>query len=252
MIYITGSSGQIGRSLVSKLETIDLALTKIHHADYRKITFPQDKNSVLVHLGWETRNRSRAVQEQCRVESYDLISKALAAEMRVIYISSDSALSTTRSNYGQAKFKLQDQFNSMNVTCVRIGFVDFPSESKNYIKIAVKIFNHNLVIPRLIRPELRMRVTPHEKLIESLLELIHTSSKTILDLPEIHRTYALEEYLLYKSGRQGRNLPLQLPVPSGLVLFLLRVLSSLRGQRTNWHDSFLGLVDSSRKADLND
>ncbi len=172
--------------------------------------------------------------------------------MRVIYISSDSALSTTRSNYGQAKFKLQDQFKDMNITCVRIGFVDFPNERKNYIRAAMKVLNHSLVIPRIIRPVLHIRVVPQKKLIASLLELIHTSSKTNLDLPEIHQTYSLEEYLLHKLGRQGRKLPLQIPVPSALLLFILKIISCLRGQRTNWHDSLLGLVDSSRKANLND
>ncbi len=250
MIYITGAGGQIGRSLVSKMEIMDLDFIKIHHADYQNISFQKDESSVLIHLGWETKVRTRAAQEQCRVNSYDLINSALVAQLRIIYISSDSALSATRSNYGYAKYLLEEQLKDSNVTCVRLGFIDFPFETKNYIKTAMKIIKHNFVMPRIIQPELRMRVAPQEKLIESLLELISNPTETGRDLSEIHRTYTLEEYLLKKLGKENSKLPLKIPIPSILIMALLKCTSILSRQRTNWHDSFLGLVDSNRKADL--
>ena len=172
------------------------------------------------------------------------------AQLRIIYISSDSALSTTRSNYGYAKYFLEEQLKDSNVVCVRIGFIDFPFESKNYMKIALKIIKHNFFMPRVIQPELHMRVAPQEKLIESLLELISNPTETECDLSEIHRTYTLEEYLLQKLGKENSKLPLKIPIPSVLIITLLKCTSILSRQRTNWHDSFLGLVDSNRKADL--
>ena len=89
-----------------------------------------------------------------------------------------------------------------------------------------------------------------EKLIESLLELISNPTETECDLSEIHRTYTLEEYLLQKLGKENSKLPLKIPIPSVLIITLLKCTSILSRQRTNWHDSFLGLVDSNRKADL--
>ena len=132
--YVTGASGALGSEISIALHSLtDLEVVPLRRNE-NNTYIPnlqlrnQDGNrdpKFLVHCGWDTGNRTLAAQSNSKTETLEIAQYCQEHEIKMIFISSQSAILGTQSNYGAMKFEAEKIVAEHDGTSVRPGLILF-------------------------------------------------------------------------------------------------------------------------------
>jgi len=218
-IGITGSNSSIGRSLSIALRSAgheviefsrseDIGSPSYFQLQSEGLPFGMRDIKILIHLAWDrTRTASRSESINIRGSS-QLISELSTRGVRVIFLSTVSADSNSKSDYSREKFEVEQVVLKHQGTVIRAGVVT-DQNSSGIFGIINQLGNLPLICPHLI-PDPPLRLTRLDSLIDCCVDAVKDGLVAeVLTVADTRYTSLSE---LVHSIR-FRNATLHVPVP---------------------------------------
>jgi NADH dehydrogenase len=190
---------------------------------------------VLIHCGWDTRDRSVDAQQKSFISTTELAKCCVNLKIGMVFISSQSALS--ESNYGRMKYLAEQSVIEKGGTVVRPGLIMFDDAQGLQKLIGRKIMG---LVEIKTNPPLMVRVINAESFARELTGLLSLMPERneIIDLFDVVRSV---DSAAPNSIDKAR---LTVTVPLWLLKKVLKFTSRLNSNLYAKYDSFLGLTTS--------
>ncbi len=193
---------------------------------------PINHELVLIHCGWNTKNRSWAAQKR-NFEETKLISEfCQLRNIQLIFISSQSA--TSHSNYGEMKNRAEASVLLNGGLVLRPGLIIFEQPSGLQKIMASTVLS---TFPIRLNPDVSIRTVSIMKLINFITELIDGK------VP-LNRTVDFFDQTISINSLAGKTFSrfVKIPVPIGIVKRVLKTSGRFSQRLYSLYDSFLGLT----------
>ena len=242
--FVTGAHGAVGKLLStvigdnSEYEVIALRrddedgyVTSLIEAAHSLA----GNEMVLIHCGWDTRDRSVDAQQKSFFSTTELTKCCVNLKIGMVFISSQSALS--ESNYGRMKHLAEQSVIEKGGTVVRPGLIMF-DDAQGLQKLIGRKFMGLVEIKT--KPSLMVRVINAESFAKELTRLLPLMPERneIIDLFDVVRSV---DSAAPNSIDKAR---LTVTVPLWLLNRVLKFTSRLNNNLYAKYDSFLGLTTS--------
>jgi len=245
-VYITGSSGMLGRTFVKALnreskhdvtclsrDSSGSYVTSLRHLEDsvqdRKIT------RTLIHCGWNTRARSQAEQTACTEATRQLADFCSEASIQFVFVSSQSASTNAKSIYGQCKFSAESAAIDAGGIVIRPGLILFdpPSRLQRYLEIVAR-----LPVRVSVNPDPSLLVISANELADSI-EMICSLRNPLPGIYEVPNTETtLNAYL----ARRSPTRRIQIVVQAQTVHRSVQLLKHMGRFGSSMSDSIMGLI----------
>jgi hypothetical protein len=148
-VGITGASGKIANSLLSRLKSEKIEVVEIKRFKSKlnlveQIVRKNEDLDIMIDLGWNTKERDINSQSDSANSSIILSNFCKENSIKYIFISSMAALNATESNYGKAK-KLVEKKVDRSSIIYRPGYVLFQNNRR--LKSFTKLKKSKIYIP---------------------------------------------------------------------------------------------------------
>jgi nucleoside-diphosphate-sugar epimerase len=246
-VLVTGSTGYLGRALVRQLVAEGHSVTnlgrynlEVANSNNFNWTLGQsipskafEQNEVLVHLAWSTLSRTTADFHSNVGGSEQLIKSAQKHGLRVVFVSSVSAINPT-SSYGKAKFLVEEMLGDRD-SIIRVGLVQGNSTSLDSMQ------NSGLIrfLPFIVVPGGNLSLCT-----TSVASFIQASIFVILGEDMNKETLVIDQVeKLKKVVSRSSNKPI-ISLPAKFSLIVLKCVSRVSQRGRNMYDAFVGLMSS--------
>lgn len=248
---VTGANGFVGSRIAKELAQHGTVRELTRHSHYRfALGKPIDASilkgvDVLVHCAWDFSPKSRRDIKRVNVESSLALFEAAreAGVRRVIFISSMSAFTGTRSKYGQAKLAVERRAaqHHPDVVIVRPGLV-YDREAGGIVGAMRGVVGKLPLVP-LIAGGQEFYTCHAQDLARAVLELAEGPAPDgpVIAAEPVARTF--REILTVMAEASGAH-PRFVPVPHQLAYAGLRALEALHVPTRLRSDSIVGLVNN--------
>ena len=242
--FVTGAHGAVGKLLSTVI---------IDNSEYEVVALRRDDEDgyvtslielahslagnemVLIHCGWDTRDRSVDAQQKSCIGTTKLAKCCANLKIGMIFISSQSALSV--SNYGRMKYLAEQSVIEKGGMVVRPGLIIFDDAQGLQKMIGRKIMG---LVEIKTKPPLMVRVISAENFSKELTALLSLTPERneIIDLFEVVKSV---DSATPNSMDKAR---LTVTVPLWLITRVLKFTSKISKNLYAKYDSFLGLTTS--------
>jgi NAD(P)-dependent dehydrogenase (short-subunit alcohol dehydrogenase family) len=244
-VLVTGSSGRFGRLICNRLKRDnDFIVTPLSRNPDGSIVEQVGDwihkesilNKIVIHVGWNTIDRSRQVQMQCATDTAILAEMCQAYNVQFIFISSLSAVLGTHSNYGVAKYRAEKSVIGYHGKVVRPGLL-LMSDGMGFERL-FQMHVLKLVCPVFVFPRLKIGVNTVDETLYYLSSLLNIGEEQIDDQLQVD-FLTVHELVQRLQGTVGRKIW----VPTPLVIVLLKFGTIFSKRCESLRDSFLGLTE---------
>jgi len=249
-VLITGSNGNLGTRLISRLKAMEIvdahAVTRVN-GDFdfntlnKQIDDLGENEKVLVHLAWNTLDRSHEAQQKCVRQTAEIAEVCNTRGVRMIFVSSMSSHENARSKYGEGKFCAEKEVQKRGGCVIRPGFVLMSPAAglQNMFRNPfLRMFNI-----RFVSPELFVPVITEQNFLESMCEQIKNSPNNG-DVKMHSEWIPLGRVGGYLQNRSGKQLNVR--IKTRFVSKSIHVFGFLNRRVRELEDSFTGLVDINK------
>ncbi len=246
-VLVTGSSGYLGRALVQQLIAEGHSVTNLgrhnletSNSDHFNWTLGQsispkafERNDVLVHLAWSTLSRTTADFHSNVGGSEQLIKSAHNHGLRVVFVSSISAMNPI-SSYGKAKSLVEEMLGDRD-SIIRVGLVQGNSTSLDSIR------DNGLIrlLPFIVVPGGKLSLCT-----TSVDSFIRASIFVILGENMTKETLVIDQVEKLKKVVSRSSKKLIISLPAKFSLIVLKCVSQVSQRGRNMCDAFVGLMSS--------
>lgn len=241
---MTGANGALGSEICISLHSlIDLEVVPLCRNENNSY-FPnlqlcnQDGNSVskfLIHCGWDTGDRTFAAQSNSKSQTLKLAQYCREHEIKMIFISSQSAVLGTRSNYGAMKFEAEKLVTERDGMSLRPGLILFNPPAG----IQKKLCTFSKYGVRIkFYPNVTVSVIAVRDLVEYLMSILNEEalrkSRTAVrnELVSINSLTDSSQHRFY----------IVVPIPLKLLYFIVRFVGLIRGRVHAIEDSLSAIL----------
>ena len=234
-VAITGASGAMGQALAQGLQREEHPVLCLVRSPLGPDSRPFDLGDplstsidgvhTLVHLAWETADRSREAQDRSVAATAKLARRSAEVGVRFLFVSTASILSQPRSMYAEAKREAEEIVLEAGGTVVRPGLMVGRGASGLWNSLERLARLPVTPVPRSLRV-----------FVVTVPELVGGLCATLSGSPAVRRTHhsvKLTDVLRYADA-----VPLPVPVP---VRLLSATAKRLR-RRISFADSLLGIL----------
>ena len=132
--YVTGANGALGSEIcVALLSANGIDVVALRRDEYSSYLLDLEMHGqteinapkFLIHCGWDTSDRTLVAQSNSKSETVKLAQYCQEHEIKLIFISSQSAVLDTRSNYGAMKFMAEKLVTEHGGMSLRPGLIQF-------------------------------------------------------------------------------------------------------------------------------
>ena len=242
--YVTGASGALGSEIRNQLHLTDgieiVALCRDANNSYFHDLQIHDQEKItvdkfLVHCGWDTRDRTLAAQSKSKSETLNLAKYCQEHEIRLIFISSQSAVLGTRSNYGTMKIVAEQLVAEHNGISLKPGLILFNPAAgiqkklcaPSLYRLRVKLYpNVNISVIEISDLIHDLRIAFNESTLSGSIVAVRNRSVPINSLTELPR----------------HRFHLVIPIPLRLLHSVIRLVGLIRGHVLAIDDSLSAIL----------
>lgn len=244
-VYVSGASGALGSEICIALQLrIDLELVALRRD--KNNTYVDDLQlrdqvetkvpKFLIHCGWDTGDRTLTAQSNSKFETLKLAQYCRENEIRMIFISSQSAVLGTRSNYGAMKFEAEKLVAEHDGTSLRPGLILFDPPAGVQKKLcALSLYGIRIKL----YPNVEMTVITVRDFIQFLMNIIDE------DALRKSQTAVRNELVSINSltDSSQHRFCIVIPIPLKLLYFIVRFVGQIRGRVLTFEDSLSAILD---------
>ena len=242
--YVTGASGALGSEIRNQMHLTDgieiVALCRDANNSYLHDLQIHDQEKItvdkfLVHCGWDTTDRTLAAQSKSKSETLKIAKYCQEHEIRMIFISSQSAVLGTRSNYGTMKIVAEQLVAEHNGTSLKPGLILFnpPAgiqkklRAPSVYRIRVKLY-----------PNVTISVIEVSDLIRDLRIAINEGSLSRSTTALSNRSVSINSL----TDSTQHRFCLVIPIPLRLLQTIIRFVGLIRGRVLAIDDSLSAIL----------
>jgi len=243
-VYVTGASGALGSEIcIALLSRIDLEVVALHRDENNTYIDDlrlrnQEENKVpkfLIHCGWDTRVRTLDAQSNSMSETLKIAQYCREHEIKMIFISSQSAVLGTQSNYGAMKFAAEKLVAEHDGMSLRPGLILFDPLAGVQKKLcALSLYGIRIKL----YPNVKMTVITVRDLIQFLMSIVDEGALRKSQAEVGNELVSINS--LTNSSRH--RFYVVIPIPLKLLHSVVRFVGLIRGRVLAIDDSLSAIL----------